>query len=80
MRRNRLLQGYLDLAKRKAVFREGLGAVIVLEKPEEELIADSFEIPDAGYSQDTIPWPLGDVMPDSLPHGVDYETLKSHTG
>ncbi len=66
----------LGLAKRKAVFREGLGAVIVLEKPEEELIADSFEIPDAGYSQDTIPWPLGDVLPDSKPEGVDYETLK----
>ncbi len=66
----------LGLAKRKAVFREGLGAVIVLEKPEEELKADSFEIPDPGYSQDTIPWPLGDVLPDSKPDGVDYETLK----
>ena len=65
------------LAKRKAVFREGLGAVIVLEKPEEELMADSFVIPDPGYSQDTIPWPLGDVLPDSRPAGVDYETLKS---
>jgi CubicO group peptidase (beta-lactamase class C family) len=65
----------LGLAKRKAVYREGLGAVIVLEKPEEELKADFFTIPDPGYSQDTIAWPLGDVLPDSLPEGVDYEKL-----
>ncbi|MDF1576015.1 MAG: serine hydrolase [Bacteroidales bacterium] len=63
------------LAMRKAVFREGLGAVIVLEKPEEELMADSFKIPDPGYSQDTIPWPLGDVLRENSPEGVDYERL-----
>ena len=40
----------LGLAKRKVVFREGLGAVIVLDKSEEELMADAFEIPDPGYS------------------------------
>ncbi|MCK4828731.1 hypothetical protein KA005_74055, partial [bacterium] len=39
------------MAKRKAVFRDGLGAVIVLETPEEELMAASFDIPDPGYSQ-----------------------------
>ncbi len=65
------------LGKRKVVFREGLGAVIVLDKPEEELRADSFNIPDPGYSQDTIPWPLGDVMPGSLPAGVDYDKLNN---
>jgi len=65
----------LGLAKRKVVFREGLGAVIVLDKPEEQLMADSFEIPDPGYSQDTIPWPKGDVISLELPEGVDYEKL-----
>jgi CubicO group peptidase (beta-lactamase class C family) len=65
------------LAKRKVVFREGLGSVIVLEKPEEELMADSFVIPDPGYSQDTILWPLGDLLPSSLPEGVDYEKLST---
>ncbi len=63
------------LSKRKAVFREGLGAVIVLDTPEEELKAQTFKIPDPGYSQDTIPWPKGDVMPESLPEGVDYQKL-----
>jgi len=65
------------LAGRKAVFREGLGAVIVLEKPEVELMAESFIIPDPGYSQDTVPWPLGDMMPEVLPEGVDYSALGS---
>jgi CubicO group peptidase (beta-lactamase class C family) len=65
----------LGLAKRKAVYREGLGSVIVLDKSEEELMAESFSIPDPGYNQDTIPWPLGDVLPDKLPEGVDYERL-----
>jgi CubicO group peptidase (beta-lactamase class C family) len=65
------------MGKRKAVFRDGLGAVIVLEKPEEELMAEAYEIPDPGYSQDTISWPLGDIMPDSLPAGVDYKRLES---
>jgi CubicO group peptidase (beta-lactamase class C family) len=63
------------LAKRKAVFREGLGAVIVLDTPEEEVRSRSFEIPDPGYSQDTIPWPKGDLLSGSLPDGVDYSRL-----
>ncbi len=67
----------LGLAKRKAVFREGLGAVIVLDTPEEELKEQSFAIPDPGYAQDTLPWPMGDVVPESLPEGVDYVKLES---
>ncbi len=67
----------LGLAKRKAVFREGLGAVLVLDKPEEELRSQSFQIPDPGYRQDTIPWPLGDVLPTTRPEGVDYAKLES---
>ena len=67
----------LGLAKRKAVYREGLGAVLVLDQPEEELRARSFIIPDPGYSQDTVPWPLGDVMPTSAIAGVDYSKLES---
>lgn len=67
----------LGLARRKVVYREGLGAVIVLDKPEAELMAEAFQIPDPGYSQDTLQWPLGDVIPEELPEGVDYEKLHS---
>lgn len=65
----------LGIAKRKAVYREGLGAVIVLDTPEEELRSMSFHIPDPGYSQDTIPWPKGDLAGQQLPDGVDYARL-----
>ena len=68
------------LAGRKAVFREGLGAVIVLDTPEEELMARSFKMPDPGYSQDTIPWPMGDVLPESLSEEVDYARLDAIVG
>lgn len=67
----------LGLAKRKAVFREGLGAVLVLEKPEEELRAESFNIPEPVYSQDTIPWPKGDIIPEIKPEGVNIERLNA---
>jgi len=65
----------LGLAKRKAVYREGLGAVLVLDKPEEELRAESFTIPEPGYSQDTILWPKGDIIPEIRPEGVDLVRL-----
>jgi len=65
------------LAKRKAVYREGLGSVLVLDVPEEELREVSFRIPDPDYNQDTIPWPKGNVLTDSISEGVDIERLAS---
>jgi len=65
----------LGLAKRKAVFREGLGAVIVLDTPDKVLQQASYSIPDPGYLQDTLAWPKGDVLPENLPEGVDYQGL-----
>jgi hypothetical protein len=63
------------LAKRKAVFREGHGAVIVLKTPKEELKKSGFRIPEPDYSQDTLPWPKGDIIADTLPSGVNYTRL-----
>lgn len=47
------------LAKRKAVFREGAGAVIVLKTDVNELRKSGFRLPDPGFLQDTIPGPKG---------------------
>jgi len=63
------------LAKRKAVFRDGLGAVLVLKTPEDELRKTGFQLPDPGYSQDTIPWPKGDILSEVKPDGVNYARL-----
>lgn len=67
----------LGLAKRKAIYREGLGSAIVLKTPEKELKTDYFRFPDPGYSQDTIPWPLGDIVSDTMVSGVDYGRLQT---
>lgn len=63
------------LAKRKAVYREGCGAVIVLKTPEDELKKSAIAIPDPGYMQDTILWPKGNIISDELPEGVNYKRL-----
>ncbi len=63
------------LAKRKAVFREGHGAAIVLKTPKEALKKSGFQIPDPGYSPDTLPWPKGDLIADTMPAGVNYNRL-----
>ncbi len=63
------------LAKRKAVFRDGLGAVLVLETPEEELKQSGFQLPIPEYSQDTIPWPKGDITSKKIPETVNYTRL-----
>lgn len=63
------------LAKRKAVFRNGLGAVIVLETPETELKQSGFLLPEPEYSQDTIHWPKGDLLLENKPSGVNYGRL-----
>ncbi|MFZ5940334.1 MAG: serine hydrolase domain-containing protein [Bacteroidota bacterium] len=63
------------LAKRKAVYRDGLGSVLVLKKPENELKAAMFNIPDPGFDPDTLPWPKGNILPDQKPAGIDYDKL-----
>ncbi len=65
------------LAKRKAIFRKGHGAVIVLNTPAEELLKSEFNIPSPGYAQDTLPWPKGDIVADTLPEGVDFKRLQA---
>lgn len=63
------------LAKRKAIYRDGLGAVIVLETPETELKQSGFTLPEPEYSQDTVLWPKGDVLPQAKAAGVNFERL-----
>lgn len=63
------------LARRKAVFREGHGAVIVLKTEEQKLKKTGFRIPDPGFSPDTLPWPKGNIISDTLPGGVNYRRL-----
>lgn len=63
------------LAKRKAIYRDGLGAVIVLKTPVKELKKSGYQLPEPGYAQDTISWPKGDLISENKPTGVNYPRL-----
>ena len=60
--------------KSTAVYREGFGTTLLQEKDIDELKAVSFPKISAGYSGDTIPWPMGDIIPDSIT-GIDRDAL-----
>ena len=61
--------------KSKAIFREGFGSTLLRDIPEGTLRKMKYPVnikPD--YSQDTIDWPLGDVLPDNLT-GINVSQL-----
>ena len=66
----------LGLAKRKAIFRKGLGSTLLVERPEEEVRAQPFllAIPPK-LNSDSIPWPAGDKLPTGFPVGIDSTVL-----
>lgn len=63
-------------AKRKAVFRKGIGCTLVNDFTEAEIKAQRFNIPSApSQSRDTIRWPYGDKVLDSISPNVDINAL-----
>jgi len=69
---SRLLWG-----KSKAIYRDGFGVTVLTEIPESILRKTFYPyniLP--GYSQDTIAWPLGDVLTGPL-SGINMEELKN---
>ncbi len=65
------------LAKRKAVYRRGLGCALLADTPEETVKVQAFLLPSPSFSPDTVAWPLGSVLPDTLPPGVNVARLNS---
>src|SRR5262249_10397037 len=64
-------------AKRKAIFRQGVGCTLVNDYKEEEIRAQHFNLPGAANTNlDTIPWPRGNKLPDSLSANVDKPALE----
>ena len=63
--------------KSKAQFNEGLGCTLVRDFPEEAVEAldyPEFDLPEC--NPDTIPWPAGDLLLDTIPGGIDLEKLE----
>ncbi len=51
--------------KSKAIYRKGFGATLLRDVSEEELRKIKFPESSVSFHQDTIPWPLGNVLPDT---------------
>lgn len=74
---NRSVTSRFLWGKSKAIYREGFGVTLLRDIEEEEL--RSIKYPsglDAGYDQDTIDWPLGNIIPDTTT-GIDVAMLDS---
>ena len=64
----------------KAIFREGFGATLLKDVPEEVLRKAVYPADtDPGYFQDTTAWPLGNTFPDTVTTGIDRAALAGIT-
>lgn len=62
--------------KSKAIYREGFGATLLKDIPEEVLRKAVYPSDtNPGYLQDTTAWPLGNVIPDTIITGIDRPAL-----
>lgn len=65
------------LAKRKAIYRKGLGATLINDFSEAQVRAQVFNLPaKPNINLDTIPWPYGDKTMDSVPANINRTVLK----
>jgi CubicO group peptidase (beta-lactamase class C family) len=62
----------LGFAKRKAIYRKGLGATLISELPEEDVRNQKIILaPLPVVQQDSVLWPLGDKLADRFLSGID---------
>lgn len=62
-------------AEHKAIYRKGLGCTLINEMTEEELRKQRFNLPKALPNQDSIAWPMGNLVRDTVIQGIDYALL-----
>ena len=64
------------MAKRKAIFRKGLGCTLINDIDESTLRQQVFRLaPPLKDNPDSIPWPDGDLITDSFPADIDHSVL-----
>lgn len=59
----------------KAIFRKGLGCTLLAEQSEGEVRAQRILLPSLPLNADTIAWPEGEKLKDSLMQGINYELI-----
>ncbi|HEY3429416.1 MAG TPA: serine hydrolase, partial [Cyclobacteriaceae bacterium] len=63
-------------AKRKAIYRKGLGCTLLSEIEEQELRSQKFILAKPPQiNQDTVHWPSGNLVRDTLISGIDYDKI-----
>jgi CubicO group peptidase (beta-lactamase class C family) len=66
------------MAKRKAIYRNGLGATVISELSEQQIRSQIFRLPEKPrLNTDTFSWPMGDRLTGSFPAGVDSIKLSA---
>jgi CubicO group peptidase (beta-lactamase class C family) len=66
------------MAKRKAIYRKGIGCTLVNDIDEEQMHSQVFSIPaPPSLNVDSISWPYGDKIPGTLPSNINIEKLKA---
>ncbi len=66
------------MAKKKAIYRKGIGCTLINEIAEEALKAQLFSIPPPPViNTDSMPWPYGDRIGDTVVAGVNKQRLKA---
>ena len=56
----------MGFAKRKAIYRKGLGCTLVNELPESAIRTQKFFLPQPVFNEDTLRWPAGDAFSNRL--------------
>ncbi|MGD9929996.1 MAG: serine hydrolase domain-containing protein [Mangrovibacterium sp.] len=60
----------------KAIYLEGFGCTLVKDFTEEEIRGREYpQVHALPENPDTIPWPMGDIVADSVPPGINLEKL-----
>ena len=64
------------MAKRKAIYRPGVGCTLVNDISEDELRKQHFNLTvPVATNADSVAWPNGDKLSDSFPKGIDRDVL-----
>ncbi|UII30863.1 beta-lactamase family protein [Fulvivirga ulvae] len=69
------------LAAKKAIYRKGLGCTLISEINESEMRSLEYKLPDSIITlSDTVDWPLGTTIPDSVNSAINMKALKKAVG
>jgi hypothetical protein len=64
------------LAKRKTIYRIGIGCTVINDFTEEQIRNQQFELPaKPNINSDSISWPYGDKLPGTIPKNINKEKL-----